>query len=62
MAKDVILLGEVAARGATMMEIRCGRYDRAGRLSVASRIEHRLVSPLSCDVASISGMAHRQRR
>jgi hypothetical protein len=33
-AKDVILLGEVAARGATMIEIRCGRCDRHGRLSV----------------------------
>jgi uncharacterized Zn finger protein (UPF0148 family) len=29
MARDVILLGELAARGATMLEIRCGRCDRA---------------------------------
>ena len=28
MAKDVVLLGEVAARGATMIEIRCGRCDQ----------------------------------
>jgi hypothetical protein len=35
MARDVILLGEIAARGATMLEIRCGRCDRHGRLSVA---------------------------
>lgn len=35
MGKDVILLGEVAARGATMIEVRCGRCDRVGRLSVA---------------------------
>jgi len=34
MAKDVILLGELAARGAAMLDIRCGRCDRHGRLSV----------------------------
>jgi hypothetical protein len=34
MAKDSILLGEVAARGARMIELRCGRCDRHGRLSV----------------------------
>jgi hypothetical protein len=34
-AKDSILLGEVAARGARMIELRCGRCDRHGRLSVA---------------------------
>jgi hypothetical protein len=34
-ARDVILLGEIAARSATMLEIRCGRCDRHGRLSVA---------------------------
>jgi hypothetical protein len=28
-------VAEVAARGATMIEIRCGRCDRHGRLSVA---------------------------
>jgi hypothetical protein len=40
-AKDVILLGDVAERGAEMIEIRCGRCDRAGRLSVARLIaEH----------------------
>ena len=35
MARDVITLGEVAERGAAMIEIRCGRCERAGRLSVA---------------------------
>jgi hypothetical protein len=35
MARDAILLGDVAERGAEMIEIRCRRYDRAGRLSVA---------------------------
>ena len=35
MARDVILLGEVAERGATMIELRCGRCDRQGRLSTA---------------------------
>ena len=35
MAQDVILLGEVAERGAAMIEVRCGRCERAGRLSVA---------------------------
>ena len=35
MARDVILLGEVVARRATMIEIRCGRCDRHGRVSVA---------------------------
>jgi hypothetical protein len=30
MAKDVILLGEDAARGAAMIDIRCGRCDRCG--------------------------------
>jgi len=34
MARDVILLGEVAAKGAAMVDI-CGRCDRRGRLSVA---------------------------
>jgi len=34
MARDVITLGDVAERGAEMIEIRCGRCDRAGRLSV----------------------------
>jgi len=31
---DVILLGEAAAHGTTMLEIRCGRCDRYGRLTV----------------------------
>ena len=35
MVKAVYLLGDVAERGATMIEIRCGRCDRYGRLSVA---------------------------
>lgn len=33
--KDSILIGEVAARGATMLDMRCGRRERHGRLSVA---------------------------
>jgi len=33
-AKDVILLGEAAARGATMLDIRCSRCTRHGRLSI----------------------------
>jgi len=35
MAKDYIPLGEVAAHGAAMLEIRCSRCDRHGRLLVA---------------------------
>ena len=35
MANDVYSLGAIAARGATMLEIRCGRCERHGRLSVA---------------------------
>ena len=34
MAKDYIPLGDVAARDVAMIEIRCGRCDRHGRLSV----------------------------
>jgi len=34
MAKDYIPLGAVADRGAAMIEIRCSRCDRHGRLSV----------------------------
>jgi hypothetical protein len=34
-ARDVITLGDVAERGAEMIEIRCGRCDRAGRVSGA---------------------------
>jgi len=34
MAKDVILLGEVAARDVAMIDIRCSRCERHGRLSV----------------------------
>jgi hypothetical protein len=34
MARDVIALGEVAAKGAAMIDIRCGRCERPGRLSV----------------------------
>jgi len=34
MAKDNILLGEVAARGAATLVIRCGQSERLGRLSV----------------------------
>jgi hypothetical protein len=35
MARDVFTLGDVVERGAVMLEIRCGRCDRSGRLSVA---------------------------
>jgi hypothetical protein len=35
MVRDVITLGEVAARGAVMIELRCGQCDQHGRLSVA---------------------------
>jgi len=35
MARDFISLGDVAAKGAAMLEIRCGRCDRHGSLSVA---------------------------
>ena len=35
MVKGVIRLGEVGTRGATMIEIRCGRRDRHGHRSVA---------------------------
>jgi hypothetical protein len=34
MAKDYISLGEVAARDVAMIEIRCSRCERHGRLSV----------------------------
>ena len=34
MAKDVILLGEVAAHGTAMFDICCGQCDRHGRLSL----------------------------
>ena len=34
MAKDVIVLGEVAARDVTMIDIRCGRCERHGRLLI----------------------------
>ena len=55
MAKDVILLGEVAARGATMSNIRCGRCDRHGRLSV-----RRLRAEWEAN-ASIRDVMHEQR-
>jgi hypothetical protein len=45
LGKTVILPGAVAARGATMMEIRCGRCNRARRLSL-----QRLVAQYSTDV------------
>jgi hypothetical protein len=35
MGKNVILLGEVAERGATTIDIKCGRCERHGRLSMA---------------------------
>jgi len=54
MAKDYIPLGDVAARGAPMLEIRCGRCDRHGRLSVA-----RLLAEWGAD-ASIRDIMHKQ--
>ena len=54
MAKDVILLGEVAARGAAMIELRCGRCERHGRLSV-----RRLLAEWGSD-ASIRDIMHEQ--
>ena len=35
MARDLITLGEVAEHGAAMIEVRCGRCDRRGRLNTA---------------------------
>ena len=47
--RDVILLGEVAERGAAMIEIRCGRCERAGRLSVARLLaEHGPGAAMGC--------------
>ncbi len=40
MARDVILLSEVAER-AEMIEVLCGRCDRRGRLSVARLLSDR---------------------
>jgi len=54
MAKDVIVLGEVAAKGATMIDIRCGRCDRYRRLSVA-----RLLTEWGPD-ASLRDIMHEQ--
>ena len=39
MAEDVILLGEVAALGVRVLDIRCERCARDGRLSVARLVE-----------------------
>jgi hypothetical protein len=48
MARDVILLGEVAERGAEMIEIRCRRCDRQGRRSVARLLaEYGPLTPVS---------------
>jgi len=54
MAKDFIPLGEVAARDVAMIEIRCGRCDRYGRLSVA-----RLLTEWGPD-ASLRDIMHEQ--
>jgi hypothetical protein len=41
MGRDTYSLGDIAGRGAVMLEIRCGRCDRHGRLSVRRLlIEH----------------------
>jgi len=53
MAKDFISLGDVAARVA-MIDIRCGRCDRYGRLSVA-----RLLTEWGPD-ASLRDIMHEQ--
>ncbi|HTW73893.1 MAG TPA: hypothetical protein VMD56_03105 [Steroidobacteraceae bacterium] len=46
MARDVITLGDMAERGAEMIEIRCRRCDRVGRLSVERLLaEHGLPGP-----------------
>jgi hypothetical protein len=43
MAKDTYSLRDIAGRGAQMLEIRCGRCERHGRLSVRRRLaEHGL--------------------
>ena len=39
MARDLITLGDAAKRGAEMIEIRCGRCERTGRLHVARLLE-----------------------
>jgi len=54
MAKDEIVLGEAAARGAAMLDIRCSRCDRHGRLSVK-----RLLAEWGPD-ASIRDIMHAQ--
>ena len=54
MAKDFIPLGDVAACGATMIDIRCGRCDRHGRLSV-----NRLLAEWGPD-ASLRDIMHEQ--
>jgi hypothetical protein len=60
MAKDVILLGEVAARGATMLDIRCGQCDRHGRLSVQRLLaeygpDARIPSVIGAQIGALSG-------
>jgi len=54
MAKDFISVGDVAARDVAMIEIRCSRCDRHGRLSVA-----RLMAEWRAD-ASIRDVMHEQ--
>jgi len=54
MAKDYIPLGAVADRGAAMLEIRCSRCDRHGRLSVK-----RLLAEWGLD-ASLRDIMHEQ--
>jgi hypothetical protein len=59
MAKDDILLGEVAARGATMIEICCGRCDRHGRLFVPQLPSDLKEGEVSCSVFCWSAMTRR---
>jgi hypothetical protein len=57
MAKDYIALGDVAARGAPIIEVRCGRCDRHGRLSVDLVLM--VVPPFKRSVrAKLVGVAH----
>jgi len=54
MARDFISLGDVAARDVAMIDIRCGRCDRHGRLSV-----QRLMARYGPD-ASLRDIMHEQ--
>jgi hypothetical protein len=56
MAKDVYSLGDIAGRGAVMLEIRCGRCERHGRLSVRRLlIEHGPNADLGAIMRGLTG-------